>query len=200
MHLNTPAALLRPPHPDRRWPASAPHQLAQEGYLEGRGKPTGRPHYLAHTGPPDPCLPAVSHPSAFPPPQVYEAKLAEPLTPAQASAAAKRFAAGTLVLQGDTLPLLPAALTMVDPSTARLAICEGRYHQVRGAVHAPLPLLPVSPFTPFNLPGLSMVSSTFNWLHQTPTWSQPAHPRSSMPHTCSPPPRCAACLAALAMR
>lgn len=41
------------------------------------------------------------------------------------------FAAGTLMLDGEEKPLLPAVLDVIDPKTARLTITEGRYHQVR---------------------------------------------------------------------
>lgn len=41
------------------------------------------------------------------------------------------FAAGTLMLDGEEKPLLPAQLDVVDDKTARLTITEGRYHQVR---------------------------------------------------------------------
>ncbi|KXZ56284.1 hypothetical protein GPECTOR_1g249 [Gonium pectorale] len=63
--------------------------------------------------------------------KVYEATLADPLTPKQAEAAARKFASGTLVLEGDTTPLLPASLERTGERTARVSICEGRYHQVR---------------------------------------------------------------------
>jgi 16S rRNA pseudouridine516 synthase len=41
------------------------------------------------------------------------------------------FAAGTLVLEGDTDPLAPAILAPLSPTTAHITITEGRYHQVR---------------------------------------------------------------------
>jgi 16S rRNA pseudouridine516 synthase len=41
------------------------------------------------------------------------------------------FASGTLLLEGERTPLLPAALDVLDARTARLALHEGRYHQVR---------------------------------------------------------------------
>jgi 16S rRNA pseudouridine516 synthase len=41
------------------------------------------------------------------------------------------FASGALVLDGDTKPLAPAILEAVSARTARLAVTEGRYHQVR---------------------------------------------------------------------
>jgi 16S rRNA pseudouridine516 synthase len=41
------------------------------------------------------------------------------------------FAAGTLLLENDDKPLLPAELEPLSPTTARLTVHEGRYHQVR---------------------------------------------------------------------
>jgi len=44
---------------------------------------------------------------------------------------AERFMAGTLLLDGDDKPLLPAALEVLSPTEGLLTITEGRYHQVR---------------------------------------------------------------------
>lgn len=41
------------------------------------------------------------------------------------------FAAGTLMLDGETFPLLPAELDVTGERTVRLTLHEGRYHQVR---------------------------------------------------------------------
>jgi 16S rRNA pseudouridine516 synthase len=41
------------------------------------------------------------------------------------------FASGTLMLESETTPLLPASLETLSPRQARLWITEGRYHQVR---------------------------------------------------------------------
>lgn len=41
------------------------------------------------------------------------------------------FAAGELMLDGETDTLAPATLEVVSPTQARLTITEGRYHQVR---------------------------------------------------------------------
>lgn len=60
-------------------------------------------------------------------PKVYEATLATPLRGDEAAL----FASGTLVLESDTTPLLPARLEAVDATHARLTLHEGRYHQVR---------------------------------------------------------------------
>lgn len=59
--------------------------------------------------------------------KVYEATLAQPLRGDEADA----FAAGTLMLDGDAAPLLPAALEPLSPVRVRLTLHEGRYHQVR---------------------------------------------------------------------
>ena len=42
-----------------------------------------------------------------------------------------RFAAGTLMLEGEDKPLAPAVLEPLSPTSARLIVTEGRYHQVR---------------------------------------------------------------------
>lgn len=60
-------------------------------------------------------------------PKTYLAKLDRPLNGAEA----ETFASGTLMLEGEEKPLLPAELDVVDERTARLTITEGRYHQVR---------------------------------------------------------------------
>jgi 16S rRNA pseudouridine516 synthase len=41
------------------------------------------------------------------------------------------FASGTLMLEAETTPLLPASLEVQSPRQASLRITEGRYHQVR---------------------------------------------------------------------
>ncbi|MFN9357078.1 MAG: 16S rRNA pseudouridine(516) synthase, partial [Alphaproteobacteria bacterium] len=41
------------------------------------------------------------------------------------------FAAGTLMLEAETTPLLPAELELTGERTACLTLHEGRYHQVR---------------------------------------------------------------------
>ncbi len=60
-------------------------------------------------------------------PKTYLATLDRPLTGSEGDV----FAAGTLMLDGEEKPLLPAQLDVVDEKTARLTITEGRYHQVR---------------------------------------------------------------------
>ncbi|GAA3925001.1 pseudouridine synthase [Luteimonas lutimaris] len=59
--------------------------------------------------------------------KVYEATLAQPLRGDEAAA----FASGTLMLESEQTPLLPAGLEVLSPTQARLTLHEGRYHQVR---------------------------------------------------------------------
>ena len=60
-------------------------------------------------------------------PKLYEVGLAQPLKGHEAG----KFAAGTLMLEGETTPLQPAQMEVVDATHARLTIHEGRYHQVK---------------------------------------------------------------------
>ena len=60
-------------------------------------------------------------------PKVYEATLASDLRGDEAAL----FASGTLLLESETTPLLPAQLEVLGPRRARLTLHEGRYHQVR---------------------------------------------------------------------
>lgn len=59
--------------------------------------------------------------------KVYEATLAESLRGDEAEI----FASGALMLRGEKKPLLPAKMEIIEPTLARLEICEGRYHQVK---------------------------------------------------------------------
>jgi 16S rRNA pseudouridine516 synthase len=59
--------------------------------------------------------------------KVYEATLAQDLRGDEAAA----FASGTLMLESEQVPLLPAQMEVLGPRTARLTLHEGRYHQVR---------------------------------------------------------------------
>ncbi|WP_182336046.1 pseudouridine synthase [Stenotrophomonas acidaminiphila] len=59
--------------------------------------------------------------------KVYEARLSQDLRGDEAA----RFASGTLLLESDDKPLLPAELEVLGPRHARLTLHEGRYHQVR---------------------------------------------------------------------
>ena len=60
-------------------------------------------------------------------PKIYEVTLARPLDGSEVSL----FASGTIFLESETKPLLPAELVILDPLHARLTLHEGRYHQVR---------------------------------------------------------------------
>jgi 16S rRNA pseudouridine516 synthase len=60
-------------------------------------------------------------------PKVYLATLAQDLRGDEAAT----FASGTLVLDNEHTPLLPAELESLDARRARLTLHEGRYHQVR---------------------------------------------------------------------
>jgi 16S rRNA pseudouridine516 synthase len=60
-------------------------------------------------------------------PKAYLATLDRPLSGGEGAV----FAAGTLMLEGESEPLAPAVLEPLGPTTARLIITEGRYHQVR---------------------------------------------------------------------
>ena len=60
-------------------------------------------------------------------PKVYLTTLAQDLRGDEAAL----FAAGTLMLDGEKTPLLPAELDVLDARRARLTLHEGRYHQVR---------------------------------------------------------------------
>ena len=59
--------------------------------------------------------------------KVYDATLAEDLRGDEAAT----FAAGTLMLEGETTPLEPASMDVLGPRRVRLTLTEGRYHQVR---------------------------------------------------------------------
>lgn len=59
--------------------------------------------------------------------KVYHATLDRPLEGHEA----ELFASGTLVLQSETKPLLPAPLEVLGAKEALITLHEGRYHQVR---------------------------------------------------------------------
>ena len=59
--------------------------------------------------------------------KVYEATLAQDLRGDEAAL----FASGTLMLESEQKPLLPAEMEVLAPQRARLTLHEGRYHQVR---------------------------------------------------------------------
>jgi 16S rRNA pseudouridine516 synthase len=60
-------------------------------------------------------------------PKVYELEVDRDLEPALMSL----FAAGTLQLEDEPKPCLPAKLEILSARTARLELVEGRYHQVK---------------------------------------------------------------------
>jgi 16S rRNA pseudouridine516 synthase len=60
-------------------------------------------------------------------PKRYAMTLADPLRGDEA----ERLAAGTLVLKGETTPLLPATFVPTGERNAEIVLHEGRYHQVR---------------------------------------------------------------------
>ena len=57
----------------------------------------------------------------------YLATLERPMSGEEA----ERFAAGSLLLEGEDRPLLPARLQALSPTQALLTLSEGRYHQAR---------------------------------------------------------------------
>ncbi len=59
--------------------------------------------------------------------KIYEATLERPLN----ANVGEIFASGTLMLNGEKTPCLPAKLTIIDDTHVTLEITEGRYHQVR---------------------------------------------------------------------
>ena len=59
--------------------------------------------------------------------KVYEATLAEDMRGDEAAV----FSSGTLMLESEQTPLLPAELQVINARHVRLTLHEGRYHQVR---------------------------------------------------------------------
>jgi 16S rRNA pseudouridine516 synthase len=64
-------------------------------------------------------------------PKVYRAGLNRDASPDEAAAMVSLFAAGTLQLDGEGTPCLPAGLRWRGPREAELTLIEGRYHQVK---------------------------------------------------------------------
>ncbi len=60
-------------------------------------------------------------------PKRYHVTLKWPMHGGEAAA----FASGTLMLEGEDKPLLPAGMETLSPTTAYVTVTEGRYHQVR---------------------------------------------------------------------
>ncbi len=70
-------------------------------------------------------------------PKLYQFTTAAPVP----ESAVELFAAGTLMLEGETTPCRPAELVLTGPCSGELTLHEGRYHQVRrmlAAVGAPV--------------------------------------------------------------
>ena len=63
--------------------------------------------------------------------KVYEATINREVSPDEAAAITALFAAGTLTLENDPAPCLPATLEWTSPRTATLTLTEGRFHQVK---------------------------------------------------------------------
>lgn len=85
--------------------------------------------------------------------KVYEVTVTHPLTPALVDL----FASGTLLLNGEQAPCLPAQLTIIAPLLARVVLHEGRYHQVKrmfAAAGYQVVALHRSHFGPYSLEGL----------------------------------------------
>jgi 16S rRNA pseudouridine516 synthase len=59
--------------------------------------------------------------------KAYHVTLARPLNGDEVAI----FAAGTLMLEREEKPLLPVEMEVLSPTSARVALHEGRYHQVR---------------------------------------------------------------------
>ncbi len=59
--------------------------------------------------------------------KAYHVTLARPLNGDEAAI----FAAGTLMLEREEKPLLPVEMEVLSPTSARVVLREGRYHQVR---------------------------------------------------------------------
>ncbi|TYL47613.1 pseudouridine synthase [Marinomonas sp. IMCC 4694] len=62
--------------------------------------------------------------------KVYRVTLSRPLCTERAGIIKARFLQGIL-LQGETVPTLPADLTLITPTEVLLSITEGRFHQVK---------------------------------------------------------------------
>jgi len=60
-------------------------------------------------------------------PKIYDVTLARPIEGHEKAL----FASGTMMLESETKPLLPAELEVTGEKSVRLTLHEGRYHQVR---------------------------------------------------------------------
>ena len=86
--------------------------------------------------------------------KVYEVTLAQALRGDEEEV----FASGTLMLKGESKPLLPAKMQIQDSLHVKIEICEGRYHQVKrmfAALGNRVVALHRVQFGEYNLDGLS---------------------------------------------
>jgi 16S rRNA pseudouridine516 synthase len=87
-------------------------------------------------------------------PKIYRATLDADLP----AGAGQLFAAGTLMLKGESEPCAPAELSVLGPREAELTLTEGRYHQVRrmfGAIGCEVVTLHRARFGPLELGDLA---------------------------------------------
>jgi len=87
-------------------------------------------------------------------PKLYEVTVSSDLT----ADIAGKFSSGSLLLEGEDKPCLPARLEVSGPREARLEIIEGRYHQVKrmfASQGCPVVRLHRSQFGDFTLEGLA---------------------------------------------
>lgn len=87
-------------------------------------------------------------------PKLYEVTVSADLAPGLV----ELFASGTLMLEGEDKPCLPAKLEILGTREARLEITEGRYHQVKrmfASQGCPVVRLHRSRFGEFDLAGLA---------------------------------------------
>lgn len=90
-------------------------------------------------------------------PKVYAYECSEPVP----ASAVELFASGSLLLEGETTPCLPAQLVRETPTSGRLTLREGRYHQVRrmlAAVGAPVTKLHRVSIGPLSLEALGLAA------------------------------------------
>ncbi|MEQ1850570.1 MAG: pseudouridine synthase [Chthoniobacteraceae bacterium] len=87
-------------------------------------------------------------------PKIYEVTVSADLP----AGIVEKFAGGTLLIEGEDKPCMPAQLEVLGPREARLEIVEGRYHQVKrmfASQGCPVVQLHRSRFGTFTLEGLA---------------------------------------------